>query len=569
MFRALLPAPFPDAARQGQFAALAAVLDAAGEPGVLLGNVAAFAPVAADALLVRPAGAVLLTLGGAGGHLTVPADPAAAWLLAGEPLQATGGEANPLLAFERQLGPVQRWLSEQLGQPGAALPPTRGLALFESALSFAPEVEARLDAAGVDFELLDDVRRLPARLRQPPLAAGQRLAPGALLAWADHLSATLGGALPDLMPPAADPAAFADLPHPADLADAADPTYPADFTDPTASPAAAWLGRHLRQLWRWLGAEDVPADPPYGDSTYASSATLAALAAQEAHLRQLRHELQAELLAQRQQGAAHEAARARELASLREHLPAVELLLPPSRPDPAASQANAQASAQASAQSLSQLTAQAAQQAARWHAAQAELTARNHELDARITQLSHLIGQLRGTAPAANTLARTGPAMSAATDAAPRVANQLVALPSAAPRFPRQRPWLLVGRLSLAGVVVVALGAGIWQVGQRGPKPTAEPGKMLSVSPPVDSARHVQADLMDSRFGPGEAVPAADTLVLADTATIRPRGAGPAAPTAAPAPEEPARPPTRPDSVAPAAPALVDSTRRSAPGLDD
>lgn len=541
MFRVLFPAPFPDAARQRQFAALAAVLDAAGEPGVLLGNAASFTPVAADALLVRPEGAVLLTLGGTGGHLTVPADPTAAWLLAGEPMQAADGEANPLLAFERQLGPAQRWLSEQLGRPGAALPPTRGLALFESPLSFAPEVEARLDAVGVDFELLDDVRRLPARLRQPPLAAGQRLAPGALLAWADHLAATLGGALPDLALPSADPADFADLLNPAGPAD----------------PPAAWLRRHLRQLWLWLGAEDVPADPPYGGSAYAPGPALAALAAQEAHLRQLRHELQAELLAQRQQAAAHEtahaaaqeaaqeAAHARELRLLREQLRAAEVFPATALPNPAA--------APASAQPLTQLTTQAVEQAASWRAAQAELAARNAELDGRIAQLSHLIGQLRA-APTA------GAAVGLPTDAAPSAPNQLPAPPTAAPRHLRQRPWPLVGRLSLAGLAVAALGAGIWQVGRLAPKPDG-PAAGFGPHRLVTDSTSAEPDLTANPLMGDTTINIRNPDVLTTDSAVSP---------AAPPPAEPVAAPTRPpaDSTAPApvaAPPSPDSSARPAP----
>ena len=67
-------------------------------------------------------------------------------------------------------------------------------------------------------------------------------------------------------------------------------------------PAGFWEQK-ARQLWGWLGAEDVPADPPYGTAPVPTNN-----AAEQQRLELLRRQMLTELQQQRQEMEAREAA---------------------------------------------------------------------------------------------------------------------------------------------------------------------------------------------------------------------------------------------------------------------
>ncbi len=497
----ILPVPFAEAARQAQFEALQEALAAADDGAVLLGNLAAFAPVAADALLVRPDSIVWLSLTPRAGLLTVPADPAHPWLLDGQALP-NSQHPNPLTAFLTQQPQVLAWLAGQLGRPTALLPPCRGLALLEAPLSFDVEVEAHLDAAGADFELLGDVSRLLARLRQPPVSAHQRLPVSELHAWGQRLSTA--------------PQALAlDTDGVSGISDIYEEA-------PSATePLTDWLRHQLRQLWRWLGAEDVPADPPYGSAPPLPGPD----PRQEAQLRLLRQELQAEL---RQQAAMQAAAHQQHLAALRQQ-PVLPPPLTARLPDAHAAQETARDAARETA----------------LRAAQTELAIRNRELDVRIQQLGQLVAQLQTSIASPQRTPETAP------QAAPGKTPDAVP----ASRMVGPAHWLRpAGRLALAGLAVAAAGAGIWQVGRSTSKSALpSPAAATLANGRADSLRRVEAGL-NHDFLTDDPALAAYQAELLDTTTQR-LAPAPAVPSAAPTDQEPLPPssPARADSTAPAA----------------
>jgi flagellar biosynthesis/type III secretory pathway protein FliH len=343
MLVSILPVPFGDAGRQRQYEAIRAAFEAeADAPAtVLLGNLGAFSPIQADILVVRPSGLALGILTPQAGQLTIPALAAGPWLLDGQPLPGHAERDNPFAQYQQQLPIALAWLSEQFGLPDDELPPCAGVALFTAPLTFGPEVEAQLHHAAHDFQLIGEAAQLPARLRQQFDSEASILTADELVDWAEYLADEL--------------AAVDEL--------------------PSASNPTNFLEQKLRQLWRWLGAEDIPADPPYGgpppDQHLRDQQ-------EQARLQQLRQELQAELHQQRQEAAAREAVRTQELAQLRQQV--------------------AQAGPSATEREAEQRAKAALEESLR--TARAELATRNNELDARIQQLGQLIGQLQ-TAPAA------------------------------------------------------------------------------------------------------------------------------------------------------------------------
>jgi hypothetical protein len=432
MLISLLPVPFAYAARQRQFEALEAVLQAEADASgtVLLGNLGAWAGLAADALLVQPAGLVVLVLVPRAGHLTMPALAYGGWQLSGQPLPGREGADNPFAQYQQQAAPALAWLTAELGLPAGQRPACRGLALFDGPLTFGPEVEAHLHqhAAARHFELLGNVAQVPAWLRRQLTAGPSTLDEDDLLDWADNLADTL----------------------------AAHPLEPAA---PAAPPAPHYLADKLRQLWRWLGAEDIPADPPYGG---ASLPDLAQRDQQEqARLHQLRQELQAELHQHRQEAAAREEARTQELAQLRQQL--------------------AQAGPSATARQTEQ---QAALEDA-LRTARAELAAQSQELDARIRQLGQLMQQL--AAPANNLGAPASapgtPTQGGSTQAVPRSGAGGLARPvpraatrparAAGPLLKRAsyRPLRRAERWSVLLLALALVGGGVWGVVQLVKRP--------------------------------------------------------------------------------------------------
>ncbi|MGI4866045.1 MAG: hypothetical protein ACRYFZ_19130 [Janthinobacterium lividum] len=351
MLVSVLPVPFADAARQRQYDAVLTALhmDTDAPATVLLGNLGAFTTIEADMLFVRPDALALVVLTPRAGQLTIPTLTYGTWLLSGQPLPGREGADNPFAQYQQQLPAVLAWLDEQLVRPVGGLLPCVGMALFEAPLTFGAGVEAQLHrhAAAHDFQLVGDAAQVPTRLQQQTDGKANILAEFELLDWAYSLlgePTTAGG----------------------------------QGVEPNLG---AILEQKLRQLWRWLGAEDIPADPPYGgpppDQHLRDQQ-------EQARLQQLRQELQAELHQQRQEAATREAARNQELALLRQQL--------------------AQAGPSATERQAEQHAKETLEESLR--TARAELAARNQELDTKIQHLGQLINQLQA-APAATTPSAT------------------------------------------------------------------------------------------------------------------------------------------------------------------
>ena len=479
----LLATPFDDPARQRQFELLEAALQAqdSAPATVLLGNLATLVDLEADALVVRATGVALLVLTPQAGHLTIPALGYGPWLLNGEPVPSRLGADNPFMLYQQQQAKVIAWLVAQLGQPAAELP-CCGLALFDSPLSFGPEAEGHLYrwVAARQFELLGGGERVPTWLNQQFATTPALLPEDDLLDWAEHLAG-----------------------HPP-LPSVADPPY---------------LVQKLRQLWRWVGAEDIPADPPYGGIP----AQELALRDQreQARLLELRQEVQAELTQHRQEAALREAAHTQQLVLLRQQLQAS----PPVAPSPAAAQA--QVALEAS-----------------MHAVRADLTARTHELDARLRQLGQLLQALQ---------AATLPATSSAAATTPR--RQPVR-PIVRPRTPPQavgswyswssyRPLRQAERWVVVGLAVALLGGGGWGIGRLLQSRT---GQL-----PRAAARHAAVAAVPATHRP-DPVLRADTLGDEGTDAAPPREAG--------IPEEPIS--VSAETTAPARSPSVDTTASEA-----
>ncbi|NVO86076.1 hypothetical protein [Hymenobacter terrestris] len=203
-------------------------------------------------------------------------------------------------------------------------------------------------------------------------------------------------------------------------------------------PTAFWEQK-ARQLWNWLGAADVPADPPYGTAP-AQSAPATDTAAEQQRLEQLRQQLFAELEQQRLQMEAREAAREQSIAQLRQQLAAT--------PSAAAEVAALQARLAAETQEKNAL-------AAAIMASRQEAEARNRELEARMQQLGQQVAQLQ-TRPAATVSAATVPTVIAPA-VMPRVGGSRPATATA--QWQLQWP-----RVALVLVLLAGIGAGSWAV---------------------------------------------------------------------------------------------------------
>ncbi|RYY10203.1 MAG: hypothetical protein EOO36_20960, partial [Cytophagaceae bacterium] len=104
MLISVLPVPFGDAGRQRQYEAVLATLQAEAEADapatVLLGNLGAFSPIAADILIVRPAALALVLLTPHDGHLTMSALIHGPWQLDGQPLPGRAEADNPFAQYQ-------------------------------------------------------------------------------------------------------------------------------------------------------------------------------------------------------------------------------------------------------------------------------------------------------------------------------------------------------------------------------------------------------------------------------------------------------------------------------------
>ncbi|MBT9393995.1 hypothetical protein KLP40_12555 [Hymenobacter sp. NST-14] len=219
---------------------------------------------------------------------------------------------------------------------------------------------------------------------------------------------------------------------------------PAAETSYEHEPAGFWEQK-ARQLWGWLGAEDVPADPPYGTGPPPASG-----AAEQHRLEQLRRQMLDELQQQRRAMEAREAAREQSITQLRQQLAAT----PSAATEVAALQAR-----------LTAETREKNRLAAAIEAARAEAEVRNRELEARMQQLGQQVQQLQ-TPPAAPRPAAGVPAAGPATPA-PAAARPVAAPTAAAPARPTGRPrvtapaWRLQWtRVALVLLVLALIGVG-------------------------------------------------------------------------------------------------------------
>ncbi|WP_400190474.1 hypothetical protein [Hymenobacter sp. B81] len=232
MLHHFLFAPFANAARQQLYEEVQAILraDPAGLPTLLLGSFAVEAggePL--DAVVIRPHSITLLVFVPGGGRLGIPALSYGAWKLDARPIPGVAGADNPFEQFRRQKAELAAWLGPQLTPEQANLQFVTGLVVFGAPVQFGPEVEEQLSQQpGSSFQLLAEAAGLPRRLRQ--LATPEiDLSADDLAQWARDLT---------------------DEPTPAPVSPAAE----------APAPGASLWGR----VWRWLGAEDVPHDAPYG-----------------------------------------------------------------------------------------------------------------------------------------------------------------------------------------------------------------------------------------------------------------------------------------------------------------
>jgi len=443
MLHSILFAPFSDAALQARYEAALTTLTAAGTEGVLLGNL----PVAGTvlpAVLVQPGGAVILLLAAGGGQLSISVLETESWWLEDQPLADFDPDDNPLRQFWRQRAALAGWLAQQpelpqhIGETDVA-----GLLVFDQPVQFAAEVEDQLDLlpATDQFQLVPQLGQLPRRLAQLPTRL--RLSATVLAEWAEAL-VQYG-------------------PEP--------PQAEAEENTLEEAPSTFW-GQKARQLWGWLGAEDVPADPPYGS---VPSVAVAASQEEKQRLEQLRQQVVQELQQQRREMEAREAEREQSIAQLRAQLTQA--------PSTTAEVAALQARLTAETQEKQLL--QAAIQASR-----AEAEARNHALDARIQQLGQQLAQLQARPPVA--------AMPAALDSMLPITTRPVAGRPVSPAVPWRLQWQ---RGAVVVASIAALGGGLWAVTQLpvwlGTQPPAAVQTDASAEPANDNTEAAAPTLFD------------------------------------------------------------------------
>ncbi|WP_022824030.1 hypothetical protein [Hymenobacter norwichensis] len=406
MLHTFLHPPFADPVKQAQFESLQSVLAAESEVSVslLLGNFAVEEDGEIfDAVVVRSHSVSMILFVTNGGQLTIPIQGAAPWQLDGQPIQVSGTAGNPFAQFRRLKQELAGWLDAQLGVGQVPAELLTGFALFAEPVTFGAGVEQYLRTqSGADsFELLGDINQLPRRLRQAAHPEIQ-LSDTELAAWAQDLANE----------------------HPEEAS-----TNDHNPTGDTDEPNGYWTQK-ARQLWHWLGAEDVPHDAPYG-----SAASVAANSEEKRQLEQMRQQIKDELAQQRQQMEAREAEREKSIALLRAQLAQA----PTAAPDATALQAR-----------LATETREKEALEAAIRTSRNEAASRNQELDARIQQLGQLIEQFQAKppAPAASTTNTT--VKRPATKPAP---HNLVKRPTTQLRWPRVA--VVVG--AAAGI-----GLGVW-----------------------------------------------------------------------------------------------------------
>ncbi|UOQ70994.1 hypothetical protein [Hymenobacter cellulosilyticus] len=409
MLHSLLFAPFADADRQAHYDALQAALAAEDPPvpTVLLGNFTV-ADAAFDAVVIRPRSVTALQLMPGQGELHIDAAALSSWHLGGQELE------NPLATFQQQQRVLAAWLSADLGPTTVAPPDITGLAVFSAAVEFGPAVETQLRQLpeADTFGLLRQAAHLPRRLWNLT-RVGIDLPETTLVRWFEDLAGEAATGEDDVL----------------------------EEVSELVAPMGFWEYR-ARQLWRWLGAEDVPHDQPYGFSPPDSQA---ASQDEKARLELIRQQVRAELQEQNRAAAAREAAREQTIAQLQAQL------------------RQASAVAPESAELQARLAAETREKAALAEAvrqAQAELAARNRQLDARIEQLGQALQQLQARpAPAAPAASAPAPLSAAApvTPATARLPRRVSAPPR--PVADWQVRW---HRVAVVAAVAGGLGWGVW-----------------------------------------------------------------------------------------------------------
>ncbi|GAA3940175.1 hypothetical protein [Hymenobacter algoricola] len=428
MLHSFLYAPFAAAARQAQFDAAQTVLEQEDRPGtaLLLGNLTV-AGETLDAVLVRADGVTVLAFLPGGGRLTISPTTADSWQLNGQPLPDERSGRQLAGQFARQQPALAAWLADQLGTPVAPAA-VAGVVAFESPVAFGPAVAAFL--AGHNFQLAGSLPQLPALLGSTA-TPGPLLSEAVLQAWAREL----GGA------------------------EAAADEEPPGFWEHKA-----------RQLWRWLGAEDIPPDAPYGQLP---ADPVAASQQEKQRLEQIRQQVRAEVQAQSQAAAAREAEREHTIAQLRAQL---------------AQAAAVPAETAALHARLAAETRQKTALEAAVRTAQAESVARSARLEERIDQLGQLIQQLQAAPRSPKPPAPAAPHRSGTAATAPRAARR----PS-----PPARRW----RLQWSRVAVVAAGLGwsgaaVWGLTQL-TRQLVGPPKATEQSAPAARPADPAADVAD------------------------------------------------------------------------
>lgn len=397
--------------------------DARAPKTLLLGNfVVEENGVALEAVVVRPHSITILVLVPRGGKLQVPALGYGAWQLDGQPLAGplTGAD-NPYEQFRQQKDALAAWLETQFEPDQANFQFITGLVVFGAPITYGPEVEGQLSQQPEgSLQLLGEVAQLSERLAQ--LAQPEiNFSDADLSQWAQTLAE-----------------------EPADDLSAAAPATAAPLQAEPQPARSFW-----RRAWGWLGAEDIPEDPPYGHSATQAAAS----SAEKQRLERVQQQAQAQVQQQLRAMEAREAERERRMEELRAQLAQAPLVT-------------------TETQALRErLAAESQEKAALENAIRASRTesdSRNRDLDTKIKQLSQLIEQLNNQAATSASVAR-------ATFPEPR--GNAAPLRAAA-GYRRVRAWRR--RLPTAVGVAGLLGLGAWGVSHLTagpPAPYQENGK--------------------------------------------------------------------------------------------
>ena len=357
MLHDFLFTPFADPATAQLYDRLVATLRADPSPGttLLLSNFAVVdggEPL--DAVVIRPHSITVLVLVPRGGALQMPALGYGAWPLDSRPLASSSPEAdNPYEQFQHQKAALATWLQPQFGPDQANLQFISGLVIFGAPVTFAAEIEEHLSQLPDGrLLLLANAAQLPHRLAQ--LACSEIDLPEAdLTEWAHNLATENDDSQPE---PIASMGALPNEPAPAHSL--------------------------FRRAWSWLGADDIPADMPYGHPIAQSAAS----STEKQRLEQVQRDAQAQVQQQLRALEVREAERERRIQELRAEL---------SQAPPVTTEAQTLRD-QLAAESQEKVALEEAIRASR-----AESDRRNRDLDAKIQQLGQLIEQLNARAPGA------------------------------------------------------------------------------------------------------------------------------------------------------------------------